>query len=129
LSGNDKGIHIQTHRWEGFFNQAVEMGPGKDWFRHSKVNKGDTQTNRQQRDLISLLYFFKIVKVGQKYLCASLIKHHAMKTYDGVEVQLHVFLTSALDGGEWLALRPCRFTPGERARGTNWRGSWVGAKE
>jgi hypothetical protein len=25
------------------------------------------------------------------------------------------FLTSALDGGEWSASRPCRFTPGERA--------------
>jgi hypothetical protein len=29
-----------------------------------------------------------------------------MKTYGGVEVQLHAFLTSALDGGEWSALHP-----------------------
>jgi hypothetical protein len=34
-----------------------------------------------------------------------------MKTYWGVEVQLHAFLTSALDGGEWSASRPGRFTP------------------
>jgi hypothetical protein len=27
------------------------------------------------------------------------------------------FLTSALDGGEWSASRPCRFTPGERSDG------------
>jgi hypothetical protein len=33
-----------------------------------------------------------------------------MKTYVGVEVQLHTLLTSALDEGEWSALRPCRFT-------------------
>jgi hypothetical protein len=29
-----------------------------------------------------------------------------MKTYWGVEVQLHAFLTSALDGGEWSVSRP-----------------------
>jgi hypothetical protein len=31
--------------------------------RLSEVNRGDTHTYRQQRDLISLLYFFKIRKV------------------------------------------------------------------
>jgi hypothetical protein len=35
-------------------------------------------------------------------------------------------LTSALAGGEWSALRPCRFTPGERVPGTTWIGDWVG---
>jgi hypothetical protein len=34
-----------------------------------------------------------------------LIKHHAMK-YWGREVQLHSFLTSALDGGEWPSFMP-----------------------
>jgi hypothetical protein len=34
-------------------------------------------------------------------------------------------LTSALDGGEWSATRPGRFTPRERAPGTHWIGGCV----
>jgi hypothetical protein len=49
-----------------------------------------------------------------------------MKAYGGVHVQIHIFLTLALAGGEWPASRPCRFTPGERAPGTHWIGGWVG---
>jgi hypothetical protein len=37
-------------------------------------------------------------------------------------------LTSALDGGEWSASRPGRFTPRERAPGTRWIGGWVGPR-
>jgi hypothetical protein len=48
-----------------------------------------------------------------------------MKAYRGVDVWTHVFLTSALAGGEWSASRPGRFTPGERAPGTHWIGGWV----
>jgi hypothetical protein len=38
------------------------------------------------------------------------------------------FLTSALDGGEWSASRPCRFTPGERTCGTHWIVDAVGRR-
>jgi hypothetical protein len=38
-----------------------------------------------------------------------------MKKYWGMEVYLHAFLTSALDGGQWSASRPSRFTPREGA--------------
>jgi hypothetical protein len=41
--------------------------------------------------------------------------HYAMKAYGGVDVYNHVFLTSALVGGERSASRPGRFTPEERA--------------
>jgi hypothetical protein len=54
--------------------------------------------------------------------CAQRIKHYAMKAYGGVDVWTHVFLTSALAGGEWSASRPCRFTAGERVPGTHWIG-------
>jgi hypothetical protein len=68
-----------------------------------------------------------MVKVKVK-LPLCLTKHHAMKVYWGMEVQLHTFLTSALDGGVWSALRPGRFTPGEKAPGTHWIGGWVGPR-
>jgi hypothetical protein len=42
-----------------------------------------------------------------------------------VDVQNHIFLTSALAGGEWSASRPGSFTPGEKAPGTQWIGGWV----
>jgi hypothetical protein len=45
-----------------------------------------------------------------------------MKAYGGVDVYIHIFLTSALVGGEWSTSRPCYFTPGEIAR---WIGGWV----
>jgi hypothetical protein len=45
-----------------------------------------------------------------------------MKMYGGVDVQIHMFLASALTGGEWSASRPCRFTPQERAPGTHFIG-------
>jgi hypothetical protein len=36
--------------------------------------------------------------------------------------------TSALDGGEWSASRPGRFTLRETAHGTHWIGDCVGTK-
>jgi hypothetical protein len=48
-----------------------------------------------------------------------------MKAYGGVDVLIHIFLTSELVGGEWSGSRPRRFTPGEGAPGTHWIGGWV----
>jgi hypothetical protein len=54
-----------------------------------------------------------------------LIKHYTMKAYGGVDVEVHIFLTVALDGGEWSVSRPSHFAPGERAPVTHWIGGWV----
>jgi hypothetical protein len=51
-----------------------------------------------------------------------------MKTYEGVEIQIHVFLTSVLVGSEWSASRPGRFTPRERAPSNQWIGDWMGPR-
>jgi hypothetical protein len=51
-----------------------------------------------------------------------------MKTHGEVDVQIHIFLTSALVGGERSASRPGRFTPREKASVTHWNGGWVGPR-
>jgi hypothetical protein len=48
-----------------------------------------------------------------------------MKAYGGMDVYIHIFLTSALVGGEWSASRPGRFNPGGTAPGTHWIRGWV----
>jgi hypothetical protein len=51
-----------------------------------------------------------------------------MKTYWGVAVYIHVFLTSALVGGEWSVSCSSRFTPGERTPCTHRIGGLVGPR-
>jgi hypothetical protein len=51
-----------------------------------------------------------------------------MKMYEIVVVQVHVFLTSAVVGGEWSASRLGHIAPRERAPGTHCTGSWVGPR-
>jgi hypothetical protein len=51
-----------------------------------------------------------------------------MKAHREVDVQIHVFLTSARVGGERSTSRLSRFTPGERVPGTHWREGGVGPR-
>jgi hypothetical protein len=62
-------------------------------------------------------------------LFPCLLKQHAMKSYRTLGVQLYVFIFSAVDGSEWLPLRPNRYTLGERAPSTYWTGGWVGPEQ
>jgi hypothetical protein len=48
-----------------------------------------------------------------------------MKTHRGVDIWIHVSMTSTLSGGEWSDLCPGRFTRTEMAPGTHWIGNWV----
>jgi hypothetical protein len=45
-----------------------------------------------------------------------------MKAYREVDVYIHIFLTSALAGGEWSASCLSHFNPG---KDTDWIGGWV----
>jgi hypothetical protein len=51
-----------------------------------------------------------------------------MKAYGGVDVQIHIFLTSALVAGEWSASHAGRLSSGERIPGAHWIGGWVDAR-
>jgi len=51
------------------------------------------------------------------FMALCLVKHR-----EGI--WLHAFSTSALDGGEWLASRLGRSTPG-----AHWVGGWVGPRD
>jgi hypothetical protein len=51
-----------------------------------------------------------------------------VKTYGEVDVQIHVFLTSALVRGEWSASRPGRFTPSKKPLSVHSLGDWLGPR-
>ena len=51
---------------------------------------------------------------------------HNMKARVGVAVELHAFLISTLDGGEWLASYHGRYTPGESDPNIYYVTRWVG---
>jgi hypothetical protein len=67
-------VYTQTHRLMGGIYEVRRLDGlrchdihakfHKNWFSHSKVGKGDTQTYREHGDRISLLSFFKRRKVG-----------------------------------------------------------------
>jgi hypothetical protein len=49
-----------------------------------------------------------------------------MKACRGVDLQIQVFLTPALVGGDLSASRLSHFTPRERVPGLHWIGRWMG---
>jgi hypothetical protein len=54
-------------------------------------------------------------------------RDHSMNVRRAVEIQLHSFLNSALDGGERLTSLPLALRPGNKT-GTHRIGYWVGRK-
>jgi hypothetical protein len=53
---------------------------------------------------------------------------YVMEVYEGMELQIHICLTSALTGGQASSSRPGLFTLSVIVPGTHWIGGWVGPK-
>jgi hypothetical protein len=60
-------------------------------------------------------------------LSLCLTNYYPLKACGGVDVEIHIFLTSVLVG-EWSASRPCCFTRREITPGNHWIGGWVDPK-
>jgi hypothetical protein len=86
--------------------------------------------NYSRHILFSFLYFLLILNfyaiIPKEKLSCYLIKHHAMKTYEGMAAYIAVpFLTSAVYGGERSASCSGHFTPREIAPHAHSIGGWV----
>jgi hypothetical protein len=56
-------------------------------------------------------------------LCLS--KYYVIQTFGGIDAEIHVFLTSALVGGDLSASRPAHFTSEKRGPSSHWTGDWA----
>jgi hypothetical protein len=102
----------------------------EDWLRHSKVDTADTQAHRLHGDLICLLLFFVIVitkghhrtvyedsifhivyKIGSRDRSVDIVTGYGLDGQGSIPGKGERHCSPALDGGEWPASRPGRFTP------------------
>jgi hypothetical protein len=61
-----------------------------------------------------VFYLQASINVPTQRSSRCLIKCHAMQPHEGVELELHAFLTSVVGGGEHLSSRPSLLTVEER---------------
>jgi hypothetical protein len=76
------------------------------------------------------IILLELTKKKVKSLC--LTKHFVTKVYGGVDLYIHVFLTSPLVGSQWLASRSAPLPPGERhlpPPGIKQIGCWLGPRD
>jgi hypothetical protein len=74
--------------------------------------------------------FSYVYITGQRVeLSLCLIKHHAIRTYGGKEVQFHTLLISVLDGSESSAPEPGHLTPRDTDSGMHLIGAYVDPRD
>ena len=66
------------------------------------------------------------IEIDSEFLKVKFTIMQAMNAYRALDVWIHPFLTSALDGSKWPASRPNRFFPGEETPvPTEWEAVWA----
>jgi hypothetical protein len=109
----------------------IKGGKSRDQFVNQKLQKWMSNrvnfedTAKEKSVMVTTYYYYYYYY----YYCnpALRTKQHAMTTGDPVTVQIYT-LTWALDGDEWLAPLPGRFTPDQRLPGTCCIKVWVGLR-
>jgi hypothetical protein len=120
------GIKKCKHEWliwrylKGSGNKIGLHTPRNITESYALISEDDRDFNRMCKYRTALLLNEVKVKV---FLCLT-----NNIAYGGVNVSIHICLTSALDGGEWSASNPGRFILAERAPGTHWIGGWLGPR-
>lgn len=65
------------------------------------------------------------LKVKELWLSQHFIKHHNLKAYERVAVQLPAFFPLALNRGKWSASHPSHLTPCKIAQHIHLTGYWM----
>jgi hypothetical protein len=107
------------------FTQTVGLlgrviSPSQGRYQHTRQHKHRINAHTDIHALRGIRTNDSSVWAGEDSPCLQQRGH-----CDRWNVQIHIFLTSALYGDEWSDSRPCRFTSGERAPGISWIGGWV----
>jgi hypothetical protein len=81
---------------------------GSGQLRNPTISPGIEPATSQfvSQCLNELRYRIQVKIKVNNFKVIPVLNHYAMKTYEACP-----FLTYAIDGGEWSASRPCRFTP------------------
>jgi hypothetical protein len=120
-------------KYRGFADLTTQVNFVKHGVITTVVHSGScVEASHQEKFILVLLVYKKLSLSISMYhtmkMYPYVTRHHAMMTYGGMEIQLHTFLTLALDEGNWSASCHSHCTMGERACSTHWIGDWVGPR-
>jgi hypothetical protein len=98
------------------------------WWQHGLPKRWYPTTSLHgvtTRKTMTSIFIAVKVKLSLVFFFCWSSRHEGVLRSGGIAPSV---LDSALDGGEWSASCPGRFTPRERAPGTHWIGGWVGPR-